>query len=78
MIQTKDNCHRCTPIISNLDRKNEKKKTKNQHFPSLRRGLMDPLLELAVGGVLGKKMVPPASRTFWEHGAREHLMVVVK
>ena len=20
-------------------------------------------------------MVPPASRTFWEHGAREHLMV---
>ena len=26
-------------------------------------------------GSLAKKMVPLASRTFWEHGAREHLMV---
>ena len=26
-------------------------------------------------GSLAKKIVPQASRTFWEHGAREHLMV---
>ena len=29
-------------------------------------------------GFLAKKMVPPASRTFWEHGASEHLMVLGK
>ena len=29
-------------------------------------------------GFLAKKMVPSASRTFWEHGASEHLMVLGK
>ena len=27
---------------------------------------------------LAKKMDLPASRTFWEHGSREHLMVLGK
>ena len=29
-------------------------------------------------GFLAKKMVPPASKTFWEHSAGEHLMVLGK
>ena len=29
-------------------------------------------------GFLAKKMVPPASRTFQKHSAREHLMVFCK
>ena len=29
-------------------------------------------------GFLAKKIVPPASRTFWKHGANEHLMVLGK